>query len=736
MPTALRRSTEASLDSTAAGGSRLADLVGKDAQLSEAFFTRGPLCSFSYLYGWGPPPLSVPGSRSQSWLFMPLISLGLLALEERVGLTPWSTGNRNRVGGDQASFWRREASEAVQAYSEWFAEVHGDQRRHSNVWAILSEPARWSGHRDHLTGPDQEAVTPSKVMGMLASLLARFAEWSPSSINEAAAHRSYSTPSHRRGQVPAQRTKDSIVAGAHALLAPADEDEESSRRRVTDAIKRHTLPPQWKAVTSRSGEVYYWNRQSSITTWTHPFADITEEIVTALRDCQSTGVASRLRQDRLNYWARCWHEAACHELSRWRSVTAGDGAAYFYRMPEENSAAEADSTTWEDPRQVQDTRLRFQVDVLAQLLSLPAPDIAGGPTAASTAGSGAAIGAQGQEAQRRQAAPPRAAASHGPSVPQATRTTERRSLFRSTTSTSSSSSQRGTQLATRRSRDGRMFSVDPLPADNSCGFHGLGISREEAARLLLKGRGDQQVIEWVTADLKQFLATFLETGERERLPSAIGEDDKLWASIVTYFAAQNEVDEGRRKTLQLLRDVASDSAVQEEAKKNSVVASALSVAGGDVLEALETLLSALKAEAGKMPSGPSKLRLMHRLMQCKTEAKSLTALVEANNQADKELLRHCRVHFGDYVEWMGKDSSFWLSFLRNVSGESTGGLLDALAKVTRLTVRVWSEVRMQNGAGSGLPDLELVHEARHGGKEIDLFFQQNRNHYDRLLPCK
>mmetsp|Transcript_108210 Transcript_108210/g.316482 ORF Transcript_108210/g.316482 Transcript_108210/m.316482 type:complete len:747 (+) Transcript_108210:174-2414(+) len=746
MPAALRRVAEGGTDSTTTG-SRLSDFVGRDAQLSEAFFTRGPLCSFSYLYGWGSPPVSIPGSRSQSWLFMPLISLGLVTLEERAGLAAWSTGNRARVGGDQASFWRREASDVIQAYGDWFTEVYGDQRRHGAVWAVLSHPARWSSNRDHLSGPDQDAVTPSKVVGMLASLLARFAEWAPSGAGEAAAHRSYSTPAHRRGQGSLQRTKDSIVAGAHALLGPTDEDDESLRRRIADTIKRHPLPPQWKALTSPSGEVYYWNRQTSTTTWTHPVADVTEELFAAVRDCQSAGMAARLRQERLNYWARCWHEVACQELSRWRSVTSGDGATYFYRMPQDGSPTEADSTTWEDPRQVQDIRLRFQVDVLAHLLSLPAPDIAGGPNNESAAGLGATASLQSQEAQRRQA-PPRApvtASQHGSSLPQASRAPERRSLLRGVTSTAGAGgfahgAQRGSQTATRRARDGRLFSVDPLPADHSCGFHGLGITREEAARLLLTGRGDHQVTEWVTADLKQLLATLLEAGERERLPPAIGEDNKLWASIVTYFAAQNEVDEGRRKTLQLLRDVACDDTVQDEATRSNVVAKTLEAAGGDVLEALQILLSTLKAEAGKMPSGSAKLRIMHRLMQCKTEAKSLAALVEANLEADKELLRHCRVHFGDYVEWMGRDSSFWLSFLRNVSGESTGGLLDALAKVQRLTVRVWSEVRMQNGAsgqaGAALPDLELVHEARHGGKEVDLFFQQNRNHYDRLIPCK
>ena len=41
------------------------------------WFTHGPLSRFSPLYGWGSALPTPPGSGSQSWLFCPLISLGL-----------------------------------------------------------------------------------------------------------------------------------------------------------------------------------------------------------------------------------------------------------------------------------------------------------------------------------------------------------------------------------------------------------------------------------------------------------------------------------------------------------------------------------------------------------------------------------------------------------------------------------------------------------------------------------
>ena len=43
------------------------------------WFSHGLLASLGSLYGWGSPPVTQPGTRSQSWLFSPLISWGLSA---------------------------------------------------------------------------------------------------------------------------------------------------------------------------------------------------------------------------------------------------------------------------------------------------------------------------------------------------------------------------------------------------------------------------------------------------------------------------------------------------------------------------------------------------------------------------------------------------------------------------------------------------------------------------------
>ena len=55
---------------------------------SPDWFSGGPLCHLSPLYGRDSPMLSQPGEGTQSWQFCPLISLGLLAVETRLAVFP------------------------------------------------------------------------------------------------------------------------------------------------------------------------------------------------------------------------------------------------------------------------------------------------------------------------------------------------------------------------------------------------------------------------------------------------------------------------------------------------------------------------------------------------------------------------------------------------------------------------------------------------------------------------
>jgi len=442
------------------------------------------------------------------------------------------------------------------------------------------------------------------------------------------------------------------------------------------------------------------------------------EIVVALCDCLAVGPGLKLRQDRLNFWARRWHDDACQELARWRSVPASPTtAAYFYRLPDSGSQVDKDTCTWEDPRQRQDASLRCKADVLASLLALPTLDIAG--TSSKTHESLVEDG-------RQRHCPAENLVSVGKSSPQGKQAAHASRPHRS------NSLENPSIEATMRTKDGRVFAVEPLPADHSCGFHGLRISRQDAARLLQKNRGDSDVMEYVAADL----ANAVQIYERERFPPTIGNDARLWRALSSYYATQQELDAQRRQSRDLLGLAAS--AMPHGASRGASAAAALAAAGGDVAEAVQCLLSAIKEEAKQTPSGPQKLQLMHRVMECKGQSKALLAAAEANTQAEVELRHLCREHFDNYVEWIGRDMSFWLSFLRGITGERVGGLLDALAKVQGLTVRVWAEAipRGADGGRGAEAELELVHEAKYGGAEVNLWYQDQRGHFDRLVPRK
>lgn len=273
--------------------------------------------------------------------------------------------------------------------------------------------------------------------------------------------------------------------------------------------------------------------------------------------------------------------------------------------------------------------------------------------------------------------------------------------------------------------DSRWFQVEPMPCDHSCGFHGLGISREEAAAALLRHRGDAEVVEFVAADL----VAALQTGDRKSFPREIREDEELWRALASYYAAQQGLDQGRREGRELL--------AEDDGGGVQAANAAVERAGGDVTEAVLALCSELKSRASSMQSSSAKTGLMQRLGRCKTQAKSMGAAIQENVLADQALRKRCAARFDEYVGWVGSDRSFWLSFVRGCGSERTGGLLDALAKVHRLTVCVWSEgpPGLSPGAVHKEPDLELVHEATFGGRVVHLWYQGDRGHFDRLVPC-
>jgi len=477
-------------------------------------------------------------------------------------------------------------------------------------------------------------------------------------------------------------------------------------KRIADAVVEYPLPTQWKAISAACGNTYYWNRVTDQTTWQHPLESVAGELMGAFKDCMaaaggspSPAAAQQARERQLAVWAAQFRDDACRELALWRSYAGkAGGPTYYYRAESEASTSTSATTTWEDPRGCLELELRFKTETLASFLGLKLQVVS-----LQNSGNGAS---PASERTRRHCTPPRHSAREPDRGVGANRQRPRTA-----------------SVHLRQAKGGQWFRVEPLPADHSCGFHGLGIRREDAAAALHRHRGDPAVEEFVAADLM----AAIQAGERASFPRVLRGDEKLWSSLDAYYQAQQALDTQRREAKELL------------AEENGGGRPALG-SGGEVLEAVRRSFSELKAQASAMNSGPEKLAAMHRLSRYKMEAKALEAATSASSGAEQVLRQRCRELFDEYVAWVGSDSLFWLSFIRSCDGDQgAGGLLDALAKVQGLTVRVWAETsatggaRCRGGSATEEPPLELVHTAAFGPKEIDLWFQGDRGHFDRLV---
>ena len=124
--------------------------VPPDNEPPADWFSHGPLSIFPSLYGWRRGDPTPPGSGTQSWLFCPLISLGLALAESRLGVPPYSTGNREQVPSEQSQFWTTHALPIIRAYADHFHSLD----RSLPAAALLQS---WEG--GHLDSVAQEVVT-------------------------------------------------------------------------------------------------------------------------------------------------------------------------------------------------------------------------------------------------------------------------------------------------------------------------------------------------------------------------------------------------------------------------------------------------------------------------------------------------------------------------------------------------------------------------------------------------
>ena len=127
---------------------------------------QGPLTRLGALYGWGQMPISPPGVGSQSWLFCPLISLGLENAEHTRRAVPFSTGLRHLVPEDQRNFWLSNATDVIRLFSEHFQSLRPD----SHVALALQDRNSWGGG-EHLPASVQESCSPLHIMSALHAWL-------------------------------------------------------------------------------------------------------------------------------------------------------------------------------------------------------------------------------------------------------------------------------------------------------------------------------------------------------------------------------------------------------------------------------------------------------------------------------------------------------------------------------------------------------------------------------------
>ena len=129
----------------------------------EDWFSCGPLCGMAPLYGWDARTLSRLGEGTQSWLFCPLISLGMLQVETTLNIPAYTTGPRAPVPECQRQYWSRNAGELISAYAAHFASLPRDD---PSV-AALTQSQSWGPSGDHLDARLQEQCTPAHILSMM-----------------------------------------------------------------------------------------------------------------------------------------------------------------------------------------------------------------------------------------------------------------------------------------------------------------------------------------------------------------------------------------------------------------------------------------------------------------------------------------------------------------------------------------------------------------------------------------
>ena len=127
------------------------------------WFSCGPLCGMSPLYGWDARTLSGPGEGTQYWLLCPLISLGMLQVGTTLNIPACTTGRRAPAPECQRQYWSRNAGELVDAYAAHSASLTCDDL----LVAALTWSKSWGPSGDHLDARLEEQRTLAHILSLM-----------------------------------------------------------------------------------------------------------------------------------------------------------------------------------------------------------------------------------------------------------------------------------------------------------------------------------------------------------------------------------------------------------------------------------------------------------------------------------------------------------------------------------------------------------------------------------------
>ena len=125
------------------------------------WFSSGPLSRLDPLYGWGSSSPSLPGEGPQSWLFCPLISLGLLVVEARRAVPAYSKGVL------QCQTRRPSFGHPEHVTSSMLSRTIFRLASDNPLAVALSSQVSWGSSAVHLEACIQKALTPPHITSML-----------------------------------------------------------------------------------------------------------------------------------------------------------------------------------------------------------------------------------------------------------------------------------------------------------------------------------------------------------------------------------------------------------------------------------------------------------------------------------------------------------------------------------------------------------------------------------------